>query len=45
MEVTSYQRSHFRDDIFLAMNVNYFCFYLLNFPSHLFMANDLSQMS
>jgi hypothetical protein len=46
MELTGYQKIHFRDTIiFLALNVSYFYFYLLNFLSHIFTANDLSQMS
>jgi hypothetical protein len=45
MELTGYQKIHFRDTIFLAVNVSSFYFYLLNFPSHIFTANDLSQMS
>jgi len=45
MGLTDYQKIHFRDVIFLGLNVSYFYFYLLNFPSHIFTANDLSQMS
>jgi len=41
MELIGYQKIHFRDTIFPAVNVNYFCFYLLNVPSHIFTANDL----